>query len=101
MKIDVVNLIVTGIATWRVSNILFDERGPFDLILQLREQLGITHDSDGDPFIWPNGSIFQCIWCLSIWVGLVLSVLPAAISRVFAVSAIAIILEKYFGARTD
>lgn len=60
------------LATWRVSSLLVNERGPFDLFLRLRSWAGIQHDSQGRSTIIPDGllsGVLSCVWCASVWVG--------------------------------
>lgn len=92
-------LIVTGLATWRISYMLVNERGPFDILTELRSQFGVRHDYEGRPISWPDNSLFECVWCLSVWVGCATAVLPKKLSVPFALSGVAVILEKYLGPR--
>lgn len=82
-----------GLATWRISKLLMDEAGPWNVVQRFRETFGFVHDDDGNIVAVPEGSVLGCIYCLSVWVGLSLVLLPPNIRRVFAVSAIAILVE--------
>lgn len=95
------DIIVTGLATWRISHMLVNERGPFDSLTTVRELFGIKHDWYGKPVSWPDNSIFECVWCLSVWVGCVIAALPKRLSVPFALSGVAVILEKYLVPRDD
>lgn len=71
--------IVIGIlATWRLSAMLSYEAGPNDIFIWFRELIGIYHDDTGE-IIGDNGSffaeLFTCIWCLSVWIGMVITVM--------------------------
>lgn len=68
-----VELIVYGLATWRISSLLVDEPGPFRIFVRLRSLVGITHDEDDNVAIIPDGflpGILSCVWCTSIYIGL-------------------------------
>jgi hypothetical protein len=50
--------ILAVLATWRVTHLLANEDGPWDIIVRLRRRLG-----DG-----VAGSLMDCYKCLSIWI---------------------------------
>lgn len=90
-------LLIAGLATWRISNILTAEK----IAEPLREQLGIV-DMEGyvdapDTFL---AGVFSCLWCMSVWVGLAATItlllVPEALLP-FAFSAIAILVDRYNG----
>lgn len=90
-------LFVAGLATWRISNILTAEK----IAEPLREQFGIV-DMEGyvdapDTFL---AGVFSCLWCMSVWVGLavtlILLLVPEALLP-FALSTIAIMVDRYNG----
>lgn len=98
-------LLILILATWRLSSLLVDERGPLDVFVRIRELAGIQHDESKKPFLYPErffAQLLSCIWCISIWVAggwslayylvgdaVILLALP------FALSAGAIILSRY------
>ena len=94
--------VLLGLAVWRVASLLHTE----DAFEWLRKRIGIEHDEDGFPVIYPDtfwGSIFGCFWCLSLVVALPLALLGGALARQnplwwpvlwLASSAVAIWLEK-------
>lgn len=62
---------VAVLALWRASAMLAYERGPRDVLLHLRERLGvIDHDEDGKPATWDESrwtaGVVTCVWCLSV-----------------------------------
>jgi len=57
--------ILSVLAVWRVSHLLSQEDGPFNLVFKLRQALG-----DG---FW--GSLLDCFYCVSFWVALPFSLL--------------------------
>lgn len=98
-------IVLLGLATWRVSSMIVNESGPFDVFLKLRSLAGIKHDENGKQMEVPSmffAQLFSCVWCSSMWVAAfwVLAwyilpswVIPAAL--LCAGSAIAIILDKW------
>lgn len=92
-------LLLLFAATWRVTHLLMYEAGPFHIIQRLRGATGVKHDSDtGRPIAWPDGSVFECFWCLSVWVSI--GMIPVAIWAwpvvlVLAISAVVIGIESY------
>lgn len=95
---------VAILSTWRISAMLSYERGTFGIFLKLREKIGIMHDDNGE-IIDSNGSLlaelFECIWCLSVWValfvGLIVYFCPVCVWLFypFALSAGAILVERW------
>ena len=58
--------VLLGLAVWRVASLLHTE----DAFEWLRKRIGIEHDEDGFPIIYPDtfwGRQFQCFWCLANW----------------------------------
>lgn len=91
---DLLDLIILGLATWRLSSLLTNdnEEGPFGLLIRTRE------------FGRKITSAFDCLWCMSIWIGLVIILLYWAIPDYtiwiclpLALSAIAIGWERVNG----
>lgn len=68
-----VDLLVGILATWRLSNMLTDptEIGPFDFLEKIRDFAGIYYDEHSECQGPAIGKALCCIWCTSVWVGLV------------------------------
>lgn len=86
-------------ATWRVSHLLVYETGPFNVFVHLRARTGIKHDEEGLPIAWPDGNVFVCVWCLSVWVAGAL--FPAMVWAwpvvgAFAASAASVLAEEWY-----
>lgn len=65
-------LIVLGLATWRIADLLHYGRGPYGVFTRLRGRLRVSHDEDGEPVAWPDtemGRLLRCLDCGSVWVG--------------------------------
>lgn len=94
-SIGVVEFVVKGLATWRVANLLLEERGPYDLLTTIREVAGgVKHNEDVQPVSAPDNSLFSCIYCMSVWVGLAFAILPKRLALPFALSAAAIFADR-------
>lgn len=101
-------LAILALATWRLSRLLVDERGPWGLLVVLRERLAdVEHDERGRPVSWPDGErglVIRCLDCCSVWLGLGLVGLylwaPAVaivLALPFALSAAAILAGRLNG----
>jgi hypothetical protein len=98
-------IIIFGLATWRISSLIVNEEGPFHIFEKLREKTGIQHDPDGNIEIVPSNlfaGILSCVWCCSVWVGfgiwLLYTFFPTValwIASALCLSAIAIIVNKF------
>lgn len=74
---NLVDFAILCLATWRISSLLVDETGPFDMFLKLRELVGITHDEYKRVAEIPDRflpQLLSCMWCTSVWVGFTVSV---------------------------
>ena len=90
--VNYLDLIVLGLATWRISHMFVWEDGPFNIFSKFQ--------SWAEPCKFFQG-LFSCVWCLSVWVGAIL-ILSVIINKTvtiylmlpFALSAISIALES-------
>lgn len=103
-----VELTVLALGTYRITSLLVAERGPFDWFGKLRAKVGIRYDSHSMPYsVYRNGwrtevgEIFLCGWCMSMWVGIVATLLFLEWPRLvfwamvpFALSALSIFLQE-------
>lgn len=87
---------IRALATWRLAHLMMYEAGPWNIIIRVREYFGVRHDPDGTPVGYPDGSVFECFLCFSVWTGLVSSSLPVSWLRPLALSALAIWSEKWY-----
>ena len=63
-------VIIVGLAAWRLTALISYERGPFDVFLRFRQVLGFEHDDKGEPESWPGNTlarIVSCPWCLGLY----------------------------------
>ena len=96
MHIGLVDLLVLGLATWRITSILHCEK----ISGCIRKGVGAEYTDTTDTWTYPDtflGNLFACFWCLSVWIGLgcVISwwLLPEVLYP-FAVSAVAILISE-------
>jgi hypothetical protein len=95
-----IELIVNGLATWRISNMLVEEEGPYDIFERLRHRLGVQYLEDGAAYSHNEwGKLFTCVWCMSVWVGAIVFIVStltgvAWFGIPFALSALAIIINE-------
>lgn len=62
-------LVIYTLAIWRLSNMLVDESGPFDMFGKLRHKAGVKYNTHSKPY----GETFlaqllSCIYCVSVWI---------------------------------
>lgn len=93
-------LLLCGPATWRLSNLLVNEAGPWRVFIRLREAFGVGHNDDDVPAYWPYGSIFACVWCMSVWIGFVVLIIPIPIVAALSLSAIAIAINETYNGKS-
>jgi len=66
----VLTIFILILATWRLSSLLADEAGPWDMFSRLRVLAGVRYDDVGQPYgtnALARG--VMCVWCVSVWVG--------------------------------
>jgi hypothetical protein len=98
---SVTNLLILILAVWRISSLLVNEDGPFNVLGRLRHRLGVRFDEYSQPYGENElAKALTCTWCTSIWVGVAFAVLyalaPTAVlicSLPFALSAGAIVVD--------
>ena len=103
------NLLLVGLAAWRLTSLIREERGPFLMFTRFRELCGVTHNEDGAPVNFPDteiGLVLSCSKCLSIWVGLVILLAERTrwgqlLAAVLTVSAGVVALDLAQSAKND
>ena len=98
------DLLVLGLACWRLTSLLLYERGPKATFAMFRQHFGIANDEDGEPQSWPDteaGMLLRCLDCASVWIALVLVLawllrpwVTVCVCLPFAVSALAILIGR-------
>lgn len=85
------DMLLLALATWRIANMLTSEHGPWHIFGKMRRQV-------------PLGGLTTCIYCMSVWVALILVpiyLFVPIIIWVFAISGAALMLRSYTGAGHD
>jgi hypothetical protein len=98
------DFVIGALAVWRLSSLLHRERGPFDIFHRLRELIGVKHGDGMLGDVFPDtylGQLFACVWCLSVNVAIVWTVIYAIwptgcrwASLPLALSALGLLVEK-------
>lgn len=101
---DTFHFLTFSLAVWRLSSLLVNEEGPFNLFVGIRKLAKIEHDADNIPILYPSNELAQmlsCLWCTSIWVALAYLLfwlafpVPAVyLSYILGMSAIAVLIDK-------
>lgn len=109
-------LIASSLASWRLSSLLRYEDGPYHIFNRFRSLIHLTNVDElpinqqivySDKEFIHDGNIFaeivECIWCLSIWLGVMISIilvigkvitLPIAFIYSLAISALTILIHN-------
>lgn len=69
---NLLELAVYALATWRLSSLLVAERGPWNVFQSVRARAGIGHDESGNINVIPDtfmAGLLSCLWCASVWIG--------------------------------
>lgn len=68
---DFITLTILTLTTWRLTSLLVNEAGPFDIFERIRLLAGIRLDEYSQPQA-DNviGQALSCVWCTSVWVGI-------------------------------
>ena len=81
---ELAEIVVLGLAVWRLSALLVLERGPLDVFLRFRQS---TDSLRG---------LLDCLWCTSVWVAGAITLLTGStIIDWLAMSAVAIIVDSH------
>lgn len=106
------DFIILALAIWRIGNMLVKEDGPWLMFEHLRLKAGLMPQSadhpmgvrETDPPGRMPGSLFTCVWCMSIWVAGVWTVFYALNKKIaswaampFALSAISCVIDRWDG----
>lgn len=62
------NFLLFALATWRLSYLLVHEDGPRNLLQNVRDWLGNYTE------------VLECVWCTSVWMGLLVSLFNVSLS---------------------
>ena len=91
--------LIVALAVWRVSSLLVNEDGPFDIFAKIRYWVGVRFNQLSEPYgINVISKGLTCVWCTSVWISGVGAIFISAnileyIVLVMALSAAAIVIE--------
>lgn len=68
------DFVLLGLGTWRLTSLLVEEDGPWDIFARLRHRVGVRYSENSQPF-GKNviAEAFTCMWCASVWTAAVCS----------------------------
>ena len=86
-----VRFIILALATWRISSLLCDEDGPWNIFSRLRNKVGVKYNEQNELYASNEiAKIFTCLWCISYIVGGVVVVVYLLVpSSIYVFSALA------------
>jgi len=119
ISISLIDIVIMFSAVWRLSSLLVDEDGLFDMFERLRTWFGIRYVNDGTSAIQkvvPDDTPAMkkimakwlvCRWCCSLWMGGLLTVLctvfPSQVVLTvllpFSLSSLAIVVDAVVSRR--
>lgn len=95
-----------ALATWRIANLFVNELGPYEIFSRLRRYVGVRYNAYSRPYGTNEISkAFACIWCLSIWAGLLIAIVTgprrigAMLVNGLAYSTVAVIVNRLIGVK--
>lgn len=83
-KTSLIDVILTGLASYRIAKMISTEYGPGDVFLHFRSKVGVYDlGKDGRPLtFW--GKLFECPLCFGVWLALALMLIPdCGLKRLF------------------
>lgn len=95
-------LFILGLATWRLTSMLVNEEGPWNLFVKFRYMIGIRYDVHSER-VTTNvlAYLLSCVWCSSVWIGSLVVVLYLNFPKptfivllICSASTIAILIER-------
>ena len=97
------DFLILALATFRLSNLIADEDGPFGLFEYLRGIIGVERDSKGGNYGTNNFAAgVVCVWCNSVWIGIALMAIYIFSKQItvylcfpLALSAVSIIIYEF------
>jgi isoprenylcysteine carboxyl methyltransferase (ICMT) family protein YpbQ len=84
-------LVAYGLACYRITQLIVLEDGPFNLSIHTRALL--IRNAHRNFIINMFAELFQCKYCMGIWVAFLLFLLPFPIALVFAIAGVQSLIE--------
>ena len=99
---DITQFLILSLATWRISSLLVNEAGPWDIFERLRSLVGVRYDDYSIKYAKNNlAELFMCVWCMSLWVGalwvtmFLVTELAVLLAIPFALSTMTIVVDSF------
>lgn len=97
-----IELAILALACWRLSHLLALEDGPWRLFERIRKLAGQRIGAEGTPYNTTHlAEGVTCMWCNSVWIGTVLTILWGICGKIavmialpFALSACAVAIDS-------
>lgn len=90
----ITQLVIIGLASWRVAALISYEDGPFDVFARFRWAIGMRPRREYNTL----AKMVQCVWCLGVWVAPLMFGLwyvHWAIPMVLAIAAVVPIVDRW------
>lgn len=90
------DFLLVGLATWRLSSLILYEEGPFAIFERVRTRAGVNRPGE----VTSLATLFSCMWCMSVWIGGLCSAMLAlgdvghAFLLILSASSVAIIINR-------
>lgn len=103
MTLTPLHFAVLALATWRISSLIINDDGPFEVFAKFRHLVGVRYNEHSEAYGTSElAELFTCICCFSIWVGTAWAlfyyfypVIAFWLALPLSFSAVAIIVNKY------
>lgn len=91
---SIIEFVVLSLATWRLSSLLIEEEGPFEILEKLRHRLGVRWDETSTHVHGQNelATTLTCLWCTSLWAALAWAIFWLLAPRIAFVVALPLAL---------
>lgn len=86
-------LLIYGLACYRITQMLVNENGPFDIFIRLRSWL--VRNAHRNIIFDMFAKLFSCKYCMGIWVAFLLVFLPGIVVLIFAVAGVQSLVESF------
>lgn len=83
-------IVITGLASFRLTNLISKEAGPWDVFVIFRSWAGVYDIGPDKKPIGFLGKMIECPFCLGIWISFFLLILPPSKLRKYFINFLAI-----------
>lgn len=96
-------MIVCGLAAWRLASLFSREGGPFGVFTWIRKQIyrGTVYTGIVGAFFRTLHDGINCVYCSSVWFAVLVYFMPFWFSAILAISTISILIEVLHGKSID